>query len=66
MYILYIYSMFFIEGKLFDEDNSVGGTHMIKVHKIGEDTLGFCIRGGLEHGLGIYVSGIEEGSVAGK
>ena len=29
-------------------------------------SLGFCVRGGLEYGMGIYVSGIEEGSVAGK
>lgn len=28
--------------------------------------LGFSVRGGSEHGLGIFVSKVEEGSAAGK
>ncbi|XP_060553441.1 PDZ domain-containing protein 7-like isoform X3 [Ruditapes philippinarum] len=31
-----------------------------------EPSLGFCVRGGSEHGLGIYVSEIEDDSAAGK
>ncbi|XP_045189778.2 uncharacterized protein LOC123547069 isoform X2 [Mercenaria mercenaria] len=31
-----------------------------------EPSLGFCVRGGSEHGLGIYVSEIEEDSAAAK
>lgn len=31
-----------------------------------EPSLGFCVRGGSEHGLGIYVSEIDAGSAAGK
>jgi hypothetical protein len=30
-----------------------------------EPSLGFCVRGGSEHGLGIYVSEIEDDSAAG-
>ena len=31
-----------------------------------EPSLGFCVRGGSEHGLGIYVSEIEDDSAAGN
>lgn len=51
---------------MFDEGNQRGSRHILKVHKTAKNNIGFCIRGGLEHGLGIYVSGIEEGSAAGK
>ena len=31
-----------------------------------EPSLGFSVRGGSEHGLGLYISDIDEGSVAGE
>ena len=40
--------------------------HSITIVKDRREHLGFSIRGGSEHGLGIYVSEIEEDSAAGK
>lgn len=51
-------------GELLDENNQRGLTYMFKVHNTEDISAGFCIRGGLEHGLGIYISGIEAGSAA--
>lgn len=36
------------------------------VEKSKEGKLGFSVRGGSEHGLGIFVSKVEEGSSAGQ
>lgn len=38
----------------------------ITVEKSVDGKLGFSVRGGSEHGLGIFVSKVEEGSAAGK
>lgn len=38
----------------------------ITVEKSTKGKLGFSVRGGSEHGLGIFVSKVEEGSSAGK
>lgn len=38
----------------------------ITVEKSVDGKLGFSVRGGSEHGLGIFVSKVEEGSTAGK
>lgn len=38
----------------------------ITVEKSAGGKLGFSVRGGSEHGLGIFVSKVEEGSSAGK
>uniref|UniRef100_A0A8B9V7Y8 PDZ domain containing 7 n=1 Tax=Anas zonorhyncha TaxID=75864 RepID=A0A8B9V7Y8_9AVES len=38
----------------------------ITVEKSADGKLGFSVRGGSEHGLGIFVSKVEEGSAAGK
>lgn len=38
----------------------------ITVEKSTNGKLGFSVRGGSEHGLGIFVSKVEEGSSAGK
>lgn len=38
----------------------------ITVEKSMDGKLGFSVRGGSEHGLGIFVSKVEEGSAAGK
>ncbi|XP_052100288.1 uncharacterized protein LOC127734453 isoform X2 [Mytilus californianus] len=51
-------------GRLFDEDSPTGNLHLIKIHKAEDNNIGFCIRGGLEHGLGVYVSGVDQGSAA--
>ncbi|CAG2223938.1 PDZD7 [Mytilus edulis] len=51
-------------GRLFDEDGPTGNLHLIKIHKSEDNNIGFCIRGGLEHGLGVYVSGVDKGSAA--
>ncbi|XP_076101606.1 uncharacterized protein LOC143071282 isoform X1 [Mytilus galloprovincialis] len=51
-------------GRLFDEDGPTGNLHLIKIHKSEDNNIGFCIRGGLEHGLGVYVSGVDQGSAA--
>ncbi|XP_031549624.1 harmonin-like, partial [Actinia tenebrosa] len=40
------------------------GIHMIKIPHSGRDTLGFSIRGGKEHGLGVFVSLVQRGSPA--
>lgn len=53
-------------GRLFDEDGPTGNLHLIKIYKSEDNNIGFCIRGGLEHGLGVYVSGVDKGSAAGK
>ena len=41
-------------------------THVIQVTLMvdGGRELGLSIRGGVEHGLGVYISLVEEGSVA--
>ena len=39
---------------------------VIHIVKDEEEHLGFSIRGGSEHGLGIYVSEVTEDSVGGK
>lgn len=38
----------------------------ITVEKSTDGKLGFSVRGGSEHGLGIFVSKVEEGSAAGR
>lgn len=40
--------------------------HAVRVEKSSSGRLGFSVRGGSEHGLGIFVSKVEEGSSAGK
>ncbi|XP_070540500.1 PDZ domain-containing protein 7-like isoform X8 [Ptychodera flava] len=40
-----------------------GTLHLVTINKE-DDSLGFSIRGGSEHGLGIFVSQIDDGSVA--
>lgn len=39
--------------------------HAVRVEKSPGGRLGFSVRGGSEHGLGIFVSKVEEGSSAG-
>ncbi|XP_065068288.1 uncharacterized protein LOC135693678 isoform X2 [Rhopilema esculentum] len=42
-------------------------THLISMKRSSKgDGFGFSIRGGAEHGLGIYVSNVEQGSIAEK
>ena len=39
---------------------------MFTIHReSAEPSLGFSVRGGSEHGLGLYISEIDEGSAAG-
>lgn len=38
----------------------------VTVERSADGRLGFSVRGGSEHGLGIFVSKVEEGSSAGK
>lgn len=40
--------------------------HAVCVEKSPSGRLGFSVRGGSEHGLGIFVSKVEEGSSAGE
>lgn len=40
--------------------------HAVQVEKSSSGRLGFSVRGGSEHGLGIFVSKVEEGSSAGE
>lgn len=40
--------------------------HAVRVEKSPAGRLGFSVRGGSEHGLGIFVSKVEEGSSAGE
>lgn len=40
--------------------------HAVRVEKSPSGRLGFSVRGGSEHGLGIFVSKVEEGSSAGE
>ncbi|XP_038629007.1 PDZ domain-containing protein 7a isoform X1 [Scyliorhinus canicula] len=47
-----------------EECNSAEAIHTITVGKNFDGKLGFSVRGGSEHGLGIFVSRIEEGSAA--
>ncbi|GCC38196.1 hypothetical protein chiPu_0016708 [Chiloscyllium punctatum] len=47
-----------------EEYNSAEAIHTITVGKSLDGKLGFSVRGGSEHGLGIFVSRIEEGSAA--
>ncbi|XP_059508935.1 PDZ domain-containing protein 7a isoform X2 [Stegostoma tigrinum] len=47
-----------------EECNSAEAIHTITVGKGLDGKLGFSVRGGSEHGLGIFVSRIEEGSAA--
>ncbi|XP_043912426.1 PDZ domain-containing protein 7 [Protopterus annectens] len=44
-----------------DESDTI---HTITVEKTSDGRLGFSVRGGSEHGLGIFVSKVEEGSAA--
>ncbi|XP_021361258.1 uncharacterized protein LOC110455442 isoform X2 [Mizuhopecten yessoensis] len=42
-----------------------GEAVVVTIQKVSQDgNLGFSVRGGAEHGLGVYVSEIEEGSLA--
>ncbi|KAI8492731.1 Domain present in PSD-95, Dlg, and ZO-1/2 [Branchiostoma belcheri] len=43
--------------------DSGGGFHVFTVNK-GDEGLGFSIRGGSEHGLGVYISKMDSGGVA--
>ncbi|XP_043569014.1 PDZ domain-containing protein 7a [Chiloscyllium plagiosum] len=47
-----------------EEYNSAEAIHTITVGKSLDGKLGFSVRGGSEHGLGIFVSRIEKGSAA--
>ena len=47
-----------------DDENAE--KHTVTMVKEAGQALGFSIRGGSEHGLGIYVSEIDEGSPAGQ
>ncbi|KAL4612928.1 PDZ domain-containing protein 7 [Arapaima gigas] len=49
-----------------DGINSIADLHTITVDKDAEGRLGFSVRGGSEHGLGIFVSRVEDGSPAGR
>lgn len=40
--------------------------HAVRVEKSPAGRLGFSVRGGSEHGLGIFVSKVEAGSSAGE
>ena len=40
--------------------------HAVRVEKSPAGRLGFSVRGGSEHGLGIFVSKVEKGSSAGE
>lgn len=40
--------------------------HTVTVDKSPDGRLGFSVRGGSEHGLGIFVSKVEDDSSAGK
>lgn len=40
--------------------------HTVTVDKTPDGRLGFSVRGGSEHGLGIFVSKVEDDSSAGK
>ena len=40
--------------------------HAVCIVRQPYDQLGFSIRGGSEHGLGIYVSELDQGSAAGR
>ncbi|XP_064631719.1 uncharacterized protein LOC135490004 [Lineus longissimus] len=51
-----------IHGQTLREDP--GLFKVITLNKEGDEELGLSIRGGKEHGLGIYVSDVEEGSLA--
>lgn len=46
-------------------DNS-DDIHTLTVDKSPDGRLGFSVRGGSEHGLGIFVSKVEDDSSAGK
>ena len=39
---------------------------MIHILKDSADHIGFSVRGGSEHGLGVFVSEVEDGSAAGR
>ncbi|XP_074602023.1 uncharacterized protein LOC141855771 [Brevipalpus obovatus] len=41
-------------------------TRLVKLHRVGDSPLGFSIRGGWEHGTGIFVSEVHPGSEAQK
>uniref|UniRef100_UPI00398EC4FA PDZ domain-containing protein 7a n=1 Tax=Pristiophorus japonicus TaxID=55135 RepID=UPI00398EC4FA len=47
-----------------EESDSAEAIHTITVGKNLDGKLGFSVRGGSEHGLGIFVSRVEEGSAA--
>uniref|UniRef100_A0A4W3K417 PDZ domain-containing protein 7 n=1 Tax=Callorhinchus milii TaxID=7868 RepID=A0A4W3K417_CALMI len=47
-------------------NDSAEAIHTITVEKSPDGKLGFSVRGGCEHGLGIFVSKVEEGSAAEK
>ncbi|XP_042192994.1 PDZ domain-containing protein 7a isoform X1 [Callorhinchus milii] len=49
-----------------EESDSAEAIHTITVEKSPDGKLGFSVRGGCEHGLGIFVSKVEEGSAAEK
>lgn len=40
--------------------------HTVTVDKSSDGRLGFSVRGGSEHGLGIFVSKVDDDSSAGK
>ena len=37
---------------------------MVKLHRRPTESLGFAVRGGIEHGIGVFVSHVESGSQA--
>ncbi|XP_067858800.1 PDZ domain-containing protein 7a [Heptranchias perlo] len=47
-----------------EESDSAEAIHNITVGKSLDGKLGFSVRGGSEHGLGIFISRVEEGSAA--
>ena len=54
-----------ITGSADGADNESAEKHAVTMVKEAGQALGFSIRGGSEHGLGIYVSELDEGSPAG-
>ena len=57
----------YVIDKTYNDDIMTGDVHIITIHSSPtQQGLGFSIRGGSEHGLCVYVSDIDRGSVAGK
>lgn len=62
---LHYYSILFYIPFTANSDES-DAINAITVEKSKDGKLGFSVRGGSEHGLGIFVSKVEEGSSAGQ